>query len=259
MLKQIIYLFLFFNSLFFVFGDDHYADIQIYVDEIGKTTISGITQYEGLIVTNSDLYTSKAGSVWTFELNTNEVFSDFIFELNLPKGAQTNYIKTTPTFRITHGDNNNIKIIGTGENRELNILVQYTFEDESLDFSFFGYFFSYLILGLVILFIILFVVYKKIKKSKIVTEMVEEVKYIEELVVGVDYSKLNLNDRQLQIIEILKKYGEISQKDLMQELNIPKASVSRNLQSMLSKNIILIKKNGITNIVSLLKYMKNDN
>jgi uncharacterized membrane protein len=262
MLKCLIFLFLSIFLVSGIFGVGYYGDLQIDVNEFGKTTITGTTDYDDLIITNSDMYTSKAGSVWTFELNVPETFSDYIFELNLPNGANINYIKTTPTFRIANGDNNNIEIIGIGKNRELNILVQYTFKNSTnSSFSYFGYFFSYLLLGVVVLVIILFVIYKKIKKSKIVSKITREVSHdidvleevVHDSVLGVDYSKLNLNERQLQIVEILKKYGEISQKDLMEELSIPKASVSRNLQSMLSKKIIHIKKNGITNIISLLK------
>jgi hypothetical protein len=259
MLKQILFIFIFLNFLFLGFSA-HYADLDIRVDEVGKTTISGITDYEGLLITDSHKFTSKNGEMWIFNLSIDEEFSEFVYNLNLPSGAQTNYIKTTPDFRITQGDNKNLKIVGLGENRELHILIQYSFEDlNESDFSFFGYFFSYIVLGLVVLLIILFVAYKKIGKSKIVSEIIEEVEELEEKIIGCDYSKLNLNERQLEIIEILKKYGEISQKNLEEELKIPKSSVSRNLQSMSGKNIISIKKNGITNIVSLLKYSNNDN
>jgi uncharacterized membrane protein len=262
MLKRLIFLFLFIFLTFGIFGVEYYGDLQIDVNKYGKTTISGNTNYNDLIIINSDEYTSKLGSVWTFELNIPEIFSDYIFELNLPIGANINYLKTTPTFRIANGENSNIKIIGTGENRPLNILIQYTFENStSSNVSYFGYLFSYFLLGVVVLVIILFVIYRKIKKSKIMSKIVQEVSYdidmleevVHDSVLGIDYSKFNLNERQLQIVDILKKYGKISQKDLMDELNIPKASVSRNLQSMLSKKIISIKKNGITNIISLLK------
>jgi hypothetical protein len=260
MLKCLNFLFLFVFLSCGIFGVEYYGNLQIEIDGIGKTTITGTTDYDDLIVTNSDIYTSKAGSVWTFELNVPETFSNYIFELNLPNNANINYIKTTPTFRIANGENENIKIIGIGDNRELNILVQYTFEN-STSYSYFGYYFSYLVLGVVVLGIILFVIYKKIKKSEIVSKITHEVSHsidefediIHDSVLSVDYSKLKLNERQLQIVDILKKYGEISQKNLMEELNIPKASVSRNLQSMLFKKIISIKKNGITNIISLLK------
>ena len=253
MLRKVTLIFIFLNFILLGFSD-HYADLDIYVDNSGKTTILGLTDYEGLIVSDSHKYTSKNGEMWIFNLSINEVFSEFIYNLNLPTGAQTNYIKTTPEFRITQGDNNNLKIVGLGENRELNILVQYSFVDlEESKFSFFGYFFSYIILGLIIFIIIIFVILKKIRKSKIVLEITSDVEELEEKIVGCDYSKLNLNQRQLEIIKIIKKYGEISQKNLEEEMNIPKSSISRNLQSMSAKNIIMIKKNGITNIVSLLK------
>lgn len=272
MLKQLFLFILVFNSVFLGFSNEIYGDLSIKIDEFGKTTILGTTNYEDLIVTDSDEFTSKKGSVWTFELSVPEEFSEFIFELELPSKTQINYLKTTPTFRITSGENDNIKIIGTGENRNLNILIQYVFDDEVESFSVFGYYFSYLILGLVVLLIILFVIYKKIKSNKVTkyikNQVNDNLEIIEEKLnedninrndnndkknEEIDYLKFNLNQRQLRIIEILKQFGEISQKDLETELNIPKASVSRNLQSLSNKNIIIIRKNGISNIVSLSK------
>lgn len=253
MFKQLILLFVILNSLVLGFSDEYYGDLKIVIDELGKTSISGTTNYNDLIVTNSDKFTSKKGSIWTFELLVPVEFSEFIFELELPAKTQVNYLKTTPTFRITSGDNDNIKVIGTGENRKLSILVQYVFDEDLKLFTFFGYYFSYLILGLIVLLIFGFMIFRKIKKNKIMDKAEDKIEQVVSEVLNFDYSKLNLNQRQIRIVEILKRYEKISQKDLEIELGIPKASVSRNLQSLCAKKVVLIEKNGISNIVSLLK------
>jgi uncharacterized membrane protein len=253
MLKKAVFIFIFLNFIFLGFSV-HYADLDIFVDESGKTTITGFTNYDSLIVTDSHKFTSKNGEMWVFNLSVDENFSEFIFNLNLPTGANTNYIKTTPNFRISQGDDDNLKIIGIGEKRKLQILVQYSFEElEESNFEFLGFYFSYIVLGLVVLGIIITVIFKKLKNSHIAEEIISEVEELEEKIIGIDYSKLNLNERQLEIIQILKKYEEISQKSLEGELNIPKSSVSRNLQSLSAKKIISIKKSGITNLISLIK------
>jgi len=250
MFKKVVLLFIYFSSIFCGFSS-YYGDLKIFVDESGRTTISGLTDYGGLIISDSQKFTSKDEEFWIFNLSVDEVFSSFVFELNLPNGAQTNYIKTTPNFRIAQGNNGNLQIIGLGENRKLNILVQYSISDSMGQSSF--YFWSYFLLGFVILCIFGFVVFKKIKKAKVVKEVVSTIENEVKEIIGVDYSKLNLNERQLKIISLLEKFEKISQKDLEIELNIPKSSVSRNLQALSAKNIVKIEKVGITNFVSLLK------
>lgn len=250
MFKQILLGFIFFSSIIFGFSTEYYADVEIFVDETGKTSILGKTNYDDLIVSNSQKFTSKNGELWIFNLSVSEEFSNFIFELNLPSSAQTNYIKTTPNFRIAKGDDDNIKIIGTGENRELNILVQYSFEDlDNVDdepFSYLGYYWSFFILGGVVFLVWIF---RGVKFG--VSKISEEISELESE--KLDLDSLNLNDRQKEIIDILKEHGKISQKNLTKMMNIPKASVSRNVQSLSSRGVVEVSKSGITNFVSLKK------
>ena len=70
--------------------------------------------------------------------------------------------------------------------------------------------------------------------------------------------KLNLKtlpERQRRIIEILQKNkGTLTQAELEKKLKIPKASLSRNVDSLVRKNLIAKEQFGMTNRLTL----KND-
>lgn len=61
----------------------------------------------------------------------------------------------------------------------------------------------------------------------------------------------DLNNRQKEIISILKKEKIVTQKYLLEKLNIPKGSLSRNLKSLEAKELIEIKKFGLTNKIKI--------
>jgi uncharacterized membrane protein len=61
----------------------------------------------------------------------------------------------------------------------------------------------------------------------------------------------DLNNRQKEIIAILKKEKMVTQKYLLNKLNIPKGSLSRNLKSLEAKELIEIKKFGLTNKIKI--------
>jgi len=61
----------------------------------------------------------------------------------------------------------------------------------------------------------------------------------------------DLNNRQKEIISILKKEKIVTQKYLLNKLNIPKGSLSRNLKSLEAKELIEIKKFGLTNKIKI--------
>lgn len=82
----------------------------------------------------------------------------------------------------------------------------------------------------------LFVNFKKNKKSKPITNNI---------------MLSDLNNRQKEIIAILKKEKMVTQKYLLNKLNIPKGSLSRNLKSLEAKELIEIKKFGLTNKIKI--------
>jgi uncharacterized membrane protein len=65
----------------------------------------------------------------------------------------------------------------------------------------------------------------------------------------IDYSLLT--KREAMIIKLVKKKKRITQKMLEKELSIPKSAISRNVKSLVKKELITKQKKGMTNVLML--------
>lgn len=264
------------------FSAPYYADIEIEVKETGKVLIDGTTNYESFKNTESHQYTTKDKKMWLLNISTqDDNFSNYIFRVILPQGASVNYIKTTPNIRFETVDSK-LNIIGVGNDKPIDILIQYSFKDETdLNNHTIGSFISdnlivVLFLIIILILIIISLYGMKIKSTLNNKEMLDDKKY--EINGGIQHKKFEntfetnnqsskedeeenlefiknihsyLPQRQKQIIEILCDEKQITQKKLELKLNIPKSSVSRNIQSLVNKRIIIKKESGNTNILEL--------
>ena len=271
----------------FAFGQNYYADIQIYVENDGSTTILGNTDFPLFNnSTNVQTFTSKDGNLWTLNISTTEVFDNFVFELNLPENANINYIKTTPNFRI-ETENNRIKIIGIGENKPFTLLVQYKVNPVSKFFSEKNILFGLIVFFIISLLIIIFVGFRIVKKLKL--NLRDEIEKLKKRATNVTNAKLHINNkennkeskpvqkvqplnikekekpsidltlfspRQQDIIKILQGKDKITQKELESIMKIPKSSISRNIQTLVIKGIIKKENVGLTNYISLTEEKK---
>jgi uncharacterized membrane protein len=114
----------------------YYADLVFDIDREGYVAISGTNNLEENITTlRSSEYTSKEKNIWTFEYSLEPILDTFVFEVILPEGATIKYIKTTPDMRIDQSENR-LKIIGSGEQRKLNIILQYELKDSITNSSY---------------------------------------------------------------------------------------------------------------------------
>lgn len=250
-MKQLILLFALLLSISCAYSQ-YYADVQITISDNGIVNVEGKSNYQPLLnITQSDLYTSKKNGVWTLNITIDENFDNFIYELNLPKYSTINYIKTTPTFRIADGGDH-IQLIGTGENQKFYILLQYkidntkAFVSESNPWILNSIFFVIVILvviGILITYKLIRMNRKRNKKINIETEISEGEKP------KVDYSILP--QRQQDIIQLLKKNDKMTQKQLEEIMEIPKSSISRNVQTLVVKGIVRKEQVGQTNYLSL--------
>jgi len=138
-----------------VYAENYYADISIDVDISGFVTINGITNHPDLLVKNTEIYTSKKQSYWLLNITKEDVFSDFIYVLTLPKGSSINYIKSSGFVRIEEYQGN-LQVKGFGENESFSLSVQYQTErlteNQMINFDLI---FILLIAGIIILTIIL--------------------------------------------------------------------------------------------------------
>ena len=224
-------------------AQDYYADVDIEVDNFGFVKIDGITNYPDLLANNTEIYTSKNQGYWLLNITKEEIFSDFVYVLTLPKGSSINYLKSSGSIRIEE-DGGNLIIRGFGENKTFSVVVQYQTDKLSEDSFLIDYNLIFIIVVFIVLIAvtILLVIIKKDKKSKEKIESTEE------------NNLKGLNERQKKIIQLLKKTGRaMTQTDIQKELKIPKAAVSRNILGLERKGLIEKEQIGMSNLIRLKK------
>jgi len=245
-----IILFLFLSVICFpsFLASDYYADLEIVVDDSGFVTIDGITNHPDLIAENTELYTSKKQSFWLLNITKNEVFSDFIFTLTLPKNSEISYVSSSGSVIISE-ELGSLIVKGLGENESLSIIVQYktkkTLEAEGI----FGLdVFSFILLAFIIVLIILFFIVLIFMDKQKKQTFIKKTKNDEEI------NLRGLNNRQKKIIKLLiERKRPLTQTEMQRELNIPKAAVSRNIRSLELKGLIEKEQIGISNLIRLKK------
>jgi len=212
-----------------VYATDYYADVVIDIDTTGSVSISGLTNHPILnSTTNSQEFTSKEGKYWIFNLTTNDIFSDFIYEIHLPKNSAINYIKLPELGRFEQS-NNNFILIGTGKNKRFNIVIQYQFKKGNVKTPIIW------IILIIIGILILSYYYFKLNKKNNYKDITKD-----------------LTERQLEIFNIIKKNkGKILQSKLQNEVNFPKSSLSRNIDSLVRKGILVKHKKGMSNYLEI--------
>jgi len=209
------------------YAQDYYADVVISVDNIGLTTISGETNNPLLNIENSQDFTSKDGKYWVINVSTDDYFSNFIYELKLPKNSAVNYMNLPDLTRLEDSPSG-MSIIGTGENQKFSVIVQYSINDS---FSA-NYWWVYVIIVFVILGVGYYLLKKKNKKPK---------------------PKLPaMSPRQKTIYEILvKNKKSMTQKQIQNITHLPKSSISRNIETMVKKGLLKKEQVGMSNLISI--------
>ncbi len=233
-----------------VHAKDYYADITIDVDSSGYVTIDGNTGYPGLLIKDTQIYTSKSQSYWVLNITKEEVFNDFFYILTLPEGSYINYIRSSGFIKI--GENQgNLVVTGWGVNESLSIQVQYQIEklsDKSitsmiLDNTILTVLLIAIIVVLIIMLIGIFVIDRKTKTKDITPK--EK---------GVEYNFKGLNERQRQIMQLLiERKTPLTQTDIQRELNMPRSAVSRNIHGLERKGLIEKEQFGVSNLIRLKK------
>ncbi|MEM4663083.1 MAG: MarR family transcriptional regulator [Candidatus Diapherotrites archaeon] len=216
---------------------EYYADIEIFVMDSGVCEIKGLTNHPAIQPGQHEEFTFKDGPTWTLRLDLNGLFSNFVYEIHLPEMAQLSKVENTG-FIILEGVGNRITIKGTGQNEELRLLVVYHIERKNNG----SVFYVLIALTLLVLSIcILYLYYRKQRTSRKPEENYE-----------------NLKDRQREIMLILRKNGgEITQKELMQKMKIPKSSISRNVEALVKKGYLKKERRGMTNFLKIIKNEKD--
>ncbi|HWR27330.1 MAG TPA: MarR family transcriptional regulator [Candidatus Thermoplasmatota archaeon] len=224
---------------------DYYADLTITVDFSGFVSIAGLTNYPNLTIQNTEQYTSKQQSYWLLNITKQETFSEFVYDLTLPKGSSISYMKSSGSLRIEENLGSLI-IRGFGENESLSILIQY--QTEKQGGSILQDTIIYLILLPAILLVTLLILFFYLKEKK--TRGLPSEAVIKEPLGDMK----GLNHRQKQIMQLLHERNiPLTQTDIQKELEIPKASVSRNIHGLERKGLIEKEQIGMSNLIRLKK------
>jgi uncharacterized membrane protein len=198
----------------------YYADLELNINDDGTTIITGLTNHPTLTPRESSELTSKEGKYWLLNLSISDSFDYYVIKTVLPRGSIINYLKTPQIVQISE-EGGRISITSIGNNESLNIIVQYSISREEL---------NWLWLLLLIPAIIIPIYLRRPKKKRI------------------DYSLLT--KREAMIVKELSK-KRLTQKELEDIIKIPKSSLSRNINSLIKKDLIVKKKKGMTNIIML--------
>ena len=214
-----------------------YADVTFEVDETGSVAISGETNYEPFSGTTNEL-TSKVGSYWLLNITTPS-FEEYIYHIMLPPYATINYIKANNPVRI-EDDKGTLTIVGTSSNESMNVVVQYSIDTTPKGSN------SMLVGGILIVIVIGASLYVKYKKALQRNERKQDT---EEKKSKIDRKRFT--ERQLQIIDYLEKKGTVTQAELEKALQLPKSSLSRNIDALVQKGTIFKESKGMSNVVGL--------
>lgn len=205
-----------------------YADVVIDVDEYGIVSITGLSNHPSLNLSRTEEYTSKNKSYWLLNITLSSVFEDYYYEVFLPKGAVINYLRTPNNVEITEL-NDRIQITAFAQNQPFYLVIQYSISQIVYDLTLIYTFITAVIIGAVV-----YLFYKyKLKSSS----------------AGIDHALLT--ERQSLIVKYLEKTKRASQKELIDALKMPKASLSRNIDSLERKGIVKKHNKGVMNIIVL--------
>jgi len=224
---------------------EYYADLTITVDSYGFVNIEGLTNYPNLTIENTENYTSKDQSYWLLNITKPDIFSEFVYEVRLPKGSSISYIRASGTLRIEE-QSGSLILRGFGENESFTLLIQYQTEKQGS--SFLEENIVYLLLLSAIVFVSILTLFLFFKEKK-------RTETLAPLVTKEPLSNLQgLNHRQKQILQLLQKRNiPLTQTDIQKELQIPKASVSRNILGLEHKGLIEKEQIGMSNLIRLKK------
>ncbi|MBN1860985.1 MAG: MarR family transcriptional regulator [Candidatus Thermoplasmatota archaeon] len=221
----------------------YYADLSITVDTSGFITIDGLSNYPNITIRDSEMYTSKQQGFWLLNITKQDIFSEYVFDLILPQGASISYIKSSGTIRIEEHFGS-LMVKGFGENKPFSILVQYQIEKQTN--TIFQENLAYLFLVPSIIVVSLFLIHLFLKEKKKAVSL-PKADPLESLI-----NLKGLNHRQKEILQFLyNKNVPLTQTEIQKELQIPKASISRNIRGLERKGLIEKEQIGMSNLIRL--------
>jgi uncharacterized membrane protein len=242
-MNKVILLIILLLSASIVNAEDYYADVTFDISSDGSVKISGLTNHPYLQNTTTQDLTTKIRENWAIDINLPETFSEFVYTIKFPEGSEVGELNLPSTYRTTT-EGNRIVLIGTGDNTKFVIKANYKINTPQQPI----YFTFIIVLILAIIIVIVGAIIHTQNKKK------NEAQPVQNIETQTSYNKDALTDRQGQIMEYLEKNnGKATQAELQKITNLPKASLSRNLDSLEAKGIIGKERKGMTMLVFLVK------
>lgn len=231
-------------------SQEYYADLNIDINNNGIVSIEGITNDPSLYPGIYQDFTSKKGSYWLFNLSSEKEFSDYIISVRLPRRAEFNYFKSDGRSRVSYDDGIKIVSLGSGE---INFVVQYKISNNRKSVALI----IYLIAVLVIVGIAFAVLFYKKQNRNIKDRLNMKGRSAKETIKEGPGDKIilikkTLSENQEKIVDLLLQNREgLTQKQIQHRLGIPKATLSRNIDLLLKKDIIVKQSRGLTNMIRI--------
>ena len=220
----------------------YYADVDVDIDATGVAMISGFTNHPEL-EGSTHAFTSKDGEYWLLNISLPG-FEEYVYSVSLPPHSTLNYVKSK-NVNIATGDGR-VVIKGHGSNASFDVIAQYTVDAKPFNYA------LWITVGVIAVFIlVLFLIgiFGKVRDRKDDKDDLPGVKsYKEHQQKVLD----TLSERQKEILELLK-HRSMTQKQIEEALNLPKSSVSRNIDSLKAKGLIKKEIKGLSNVISLKK------
>jgi uncharacterized membrane protein len=214
------------------FANGLYADVIIELDASGYADIQGTTNAPNLV--SSSNLTSKKAAVWTF--TATESFEEYLIEVRLPKNSVMHYVKSEAPVQIGTIDEQTF-IRMSDSNDLFNVTIQYSIEEIQTSAPWYIEFIGIIAVLLIFSGIALLAKRKATKAANFQTS-------------STDTSMLS--ERQKRIVEILESKKEpLTQTQICEELNLPKSSVSRNIETLVQKDILEKSGVGMSNKVRI--------
>ncbi|MBN1503403.1 hypothetical protein JW930_07730 [Candidatus Woesearchaeota archaeon] len=223
-------LFLIIISAFAYSSEKYYADLELQVEDNGVVHTKGTTNYAELSIKDTEYLTSKKGPYWLFNLTTKESFSDYFVSVEFPANTEINYLRVKGSFRLAQ--NGNLRIITFGNDEPIEIVAQYKLiVPNRKNYTLF------FIVAFALIVFLFFIIRKLFPKKSVDSKKT-------------DLIRKTLTQNQLLIFNILIQAKEpITQKQLLHRTQLPKSTLSRNLDIMEKKNILKKQSRGMVNVI----------
>jgi len=234
-MKCWIFIFCIVVSIPAVFAQGLYADVLITLDETGYAEVQGMTNSQKII--SSSTLTSKKSDIWTF--SASELFEEYVVEIRLPQDSIIHYVKSNAPVQI--GTIADRTFVRTSESNSLfNVTIQYSVQKNESPAT--APWYIEFIGIVIVLGIFSAIAYLGRKRAtKILSANVKT---------GIDTSMLS--ERQKRIVEVLERAKvPLTQMQICTELDLPKSSVSRNIDALVKKDILEKSGVGISNKVRI--------